>query len=146
MFVAIAKVSGDIMMCRWGRCKGSNDRKKKASLDYLPWFLAVFFIRFWVYGQYKLRTVRPVMFASLRSNVISALRSKDFWLGRGNGFGCRGKCRDRATIVPHRKYKWCSRDRNLRDRDLAQISRRDRDFVIKAETETETRDLTFLWW
>ena len=38
-----------------------------------------------------------------------------------------------------------------RDRDLAQISRRDRDFVIKAETETETwkfetetRDLTFL--
>jgi len=44
-----------------------------------------------------------------------------------------------------------SRDRNLRDR--AQISRRDRDFVIKAETEiktktwkfeTETRDLTFL--
>jgi len=41
------------------------------------------------------------------------------------------------------------RDRNLRD--LAQISRRDRDFVISAETETwkfetetETRDLTFL--
>ena len=54
-------------------------------------------------------------------------------------------------------FQWCSRDRNLRDRDrdLAQISRRDRDFVIKAETktetetwkfETETRDLTFLWW
>jgi len=47
--------------------------------------------------------------------------------------------------------QWCSRDRNLRDRDLAQISRRDRDFVIKAQTETwkfetETRDLTFLWW
>ena len=55
--------------------------------------------------------------------------------------------------------QWCSRDRNLRDRerDLAQISWRDqdRDFVIKAETETETwkfetetetRDLTFLWW
>jgi len=49
--------------------------------------------------------------------------------------------------------QWCSRDCNLRDRDLAQISRRDRDrdFVIKAETETskfetETRDLTFLWW
>jgi len=40
--------------------------------------------------------------------------------------------------------QWCSRDRNLRDRDLAQISRRDRDFVKKAETET--RDLTFLWW
>jgi len=36
-----------------------------------------------------------------------------------------------------------------RDRDLAQISRRDRDFAIKAETETwkfetETRDLLFL--
>jgi len=41
--------------------------------------------------------------------------------------------------------------RYLRDRDLAQISRRDRDFVTKAETEnetwkfeTETRDLTVL--
>jgi len=37
-------------------------------------------------------------------------------------------------------YQWCSRDHNLRDqdRDLAQISRRDRDrdFVLKAETET----------
>jgi len=49
------------------------------------------------------------------------------------------------------RAQWCSRDRNLRDRDLAQISRRDRDFVKKAETETwkfeiETRDLTFLWW
>jgi len=49
--------------------------------------------------------------------------------------------------------QWFSRDRNLRDRDLAQISRRDRDrdFVTKAETETwkfetEARDLTFLWW
>ena len=54
-------------------------------------------------------------------------------------------------------YQWCSWDRNLRDwdRDMAQISRRDRDrdFVIKAETETEiwkfeaeteTRDLKFL--
>ena len=47
--------------------------------------------------------------------------------------------------------QWCSRDSNLRDRDLAQISRRDRDrdFVMKAKTETwkfetETRDLTFL--
>jgi len=34
------------------------------------------------------------------------------------------------------KRQWCSRDYNLRDRDLTQISRRDRDFVIKAETET----------
>ena len=57
-------------------------------------------------------------------------------------------------------WQWCSRDRNLRDRDrdLAQIWRRDRhrNFVINAETETwkfqtetwkfetETRDLTFL--
>jgi len=54
-----------------------------------------------------------------------------------DGFGCY--------------HQWRSRDRNLRDRDLAQISRRDRDFVIKAETETETwkfetetRDQTFL--
>jgi len=52
-------------------------------------------------------------------------------------------------------YQWCSRDRNLRDRDLAQSLRQDRDIVIKAETKTEawkfetkteTRDLTFLWW
>jgi len=45
--------------------------------------------------------------------------------------------------------QWCIRDPNLRDRDLAQISRRDRDLAIKAETwkfETETRDLTYLWW
>jgi len=27
-------------------------------------------------------------------------------------------------------YQWCSRDPNLRDWDLAQISRRDRNFVI----------------
>jgi len=32
--------------------------------------------------------------------------------------------------------QWCSRDRNLRDQDLAQILSRDRDFVIQAETET----------
>ena len=45
----------------------------------------------------------------------------------------------KATL-PDSMVQWCSRDRNLRDRDLAQISRRDqdRDFVIKAETETET--------
>jgi len=47
-----------------------------------------------VYGQYKLRTIRPVMFASLRSNFIWVLCSRDFWLGRGNGFGCKGKRRD----------------------------------------------------
>jgi len=41
--------------------------------------------------------------------------------------------------------QWCSRDRNLRDRDrdLVKISRRDRDFIKNSETETETRDLKF---
>ena len=34
-------------------------------------------------------------------------------------------------LVQRCETQWCSRDRNLRDRDLAQISRRDRDFVIK---------------
>jgi len=34
-------------------------------------FMQGFLIKFWVYGQHKLRTIRPVMFASLRSNVIS---------------------------------------------------------------------------
>jgi len=48
-------------------------------------------------------------------------------IGDGSGLPCK-----------YSTYQWCSRDRNLRDRDLAQISRRDRDFVIKAETETET--------
>jgi len=34
--------------------------------------------------------------------------------------------------------QWCSRDRNLRDRDrdLVQISRGDRDFIKNSETET----------
>ena len=43
--------------------------------------------------------------------------------------------------------QWCSRDRNLLDRDLVKISRRDRDFIKNSETETrylkfetETRD------
>ena len=31
-------------------------------------------------------------------------------------------------------YQWCSRDRNLRDRDLVKISRRDRDFIKNSET------------
>ena len=32
--------------------------------------------------------------------------------------------------------QWCSRDRNLRDRDVVKISRRDRDFIKNSETET----------
>jgi len=66
---------------------------------------------------------------------------------------CHSWTESSLYYVSELKRQWCSRDRNLRDRDLAQISRRDRDrdFVIKAETETrkfetETRDLTFLWW
>jgi len=64
-------------------------------------------------------------------------------------------CSGKMLVDIHPEIQWCSQDRNLRDRDrdLAQISRRDRDrdFVKKNETETwkletETRDLTFLWW
>jgi len=45
--------------------------------------------------------------------------------------------------------QWCSRDRNPETETWLKF--RDRDFVIKAKTETwkfetETRDLTFLWW
>jgi len=40
-----------------------------------------FCIKFLVEGQYKPRTTGSVTFASLRSNVISLLCSKDFWLG-----------------------------------------------------------------
>jgi len=52
-----------------------------------------------------------------------------------------------CSVYMGRSHSRVARDRNLRD--LAQISRRDRDFVINAETETwkfetETRDLTFL--
>jgi len=45
-------------------------------------------------------------------------------------------------------YQWCSQDRNLQDRDLVKISRRDRDFIKNSETKnrdlkfkTETRDI-----
>jgi len=40
------------------------------------------------------------------------------------------------------KDQWCSRDRNLRDRDMVKISRRDRDFI----KNSETRDLKFETW
>jgi len=41
------------------------------------------FIRFRAKGKYKPRTLGPVIFASLRSNVISVLSSKDVWLEWG---------------------------------------------------------------
>jgi len=50
-------------------------------------------IRLWVNGIYKLQTIRPAIFASLPSNVISVLCSQGFLLRRGNGFGCSGKRR-----------------------------------------------------
>jgi len=56
-------------------------------------------------GQNKLRTMRPVMFASLGLNVTSVVCSKDFWWGRGNGFGCIGKCRDWGTITKQHMQK-----------------------------------------
>ena len=37
--------------------------------------------------------------------------------------------------------QWCSQDRNIRDRDVVKISKRDRDFI--KNSETETRDLKF---
>jgi len=39
-----------------------------------------FFIRFVEEGQYKPQTTGALMFASLRSDVISFPCSKDFWL------------------------------------------------------------------
>jgi len=51
MFVAIAKVSGDVMMCRWGRCKGSNDRRKKLALTIYRDFLQVFLSDFECMGK-----------------------------------------------------------------------------------------------
>ena len=42
-------------------------------------FMQFFLSDFWVYGQYKLRAIRPVTFASLRSNVISILCSKQWF-------------------------------------------------------------------
>jgi len=42
-------------------------------------------------GNIKRRTTGPVMFFSLRSNVISVFCLKDICLGWGNGFECEGK-------------------------------------------------------
>jgi len=41
--------------------------------------------------------------------------------------------------------QWCSRDRNLRDRDrdLVKILRRDRDSTKSSETESENRHMKF---
>ena len=44
-------------------------------------------------------------------------------------------------FVPNKITQWCIRDRNLWDRDLVKISRRDRDFI--KNSETKTRDLKF---
>jgi len=55
--------------------------------------------------------------------------------------------------IQQTSYQWCSRDRNFRDETetCLKLRNRDPDFTIKAETETwkfetDTRDLTFLWW
>jgi len=40
----------------------------------------------------------------------------------------------------YNKEQWCSRDCQLRDRDLVKISRRDRDRDFIKNSETETRD------
>jgi len=84
MFVANGQASYDVMMCRWGVTEKTTIWQKGWSW---PWLFTVtsckaFLIRFWKEGQYKARTTRTLMFASLRSNVISFLCSKDFWLGR----------------------------------------------------------------
>jgi len=53
------------------------------------------------------------------------------WLSAGSLFTF-----DRSPYMTCCIQQWCSRDRNLRDRDLVKISRRDRDFIKNSETET----------
>jgi len=53
-----------------------------------------------VEGQYKPRTTGSVTFASLRSNVISLLCSKDFSLGWGNWLWLERKAEGLDKIAP----------------------------------------------
>jgi len=78
------------MICRWGVSK--EPTIGETGLSY-PWLFAViscraFFIRCSEEGQYKLRSTSTgsILFANPRSNVISFLCSKDFWLGWGKRF------------------------------------------------------------
>jgi len=68
------------------------------------------------------------------------LHMKEYWKMVNNLMKELGKKQNIFFNLIETNYQWCSRDPNLRDWDLAQISRRDRNFVIKAET----RDLTFV--
>jgi len=43
--------------------------------------------------------------------------------------------KSRMVLKWNHWLQWCSRDRNLRDRDLVKISRRDRAFTKNSETE-----------
>jgi len=70
------------MLCALGALLTNQRYKKKdwASIDYLPWFHANFFIRFWEEEQYQPWTTGALMLAILPSNVTSFYCSKDFWL------------------------------------------------------------------
>ena len=74
-----------MLWCAVGALLKNQPQEKKdwASLDYLPWFHAKPFLSdFERRGNtYQRRTTGALMFASLPSNVISFLCSKDFWLG-----------------------------------------------------------------
>ena len=84
LFVANAQVPGYVMMCSWGVAKEPTIGEQ--GLSYL-WLFAMiswraFFIRF-SEGKHKSRNTNSVMFCNLRSNVISFLYSKAFWLDGG---------------------------------------------------------------
>ena len=108
------KVSGDVMMCCWGVAKELTIGGKGLSQ---PWSFALIssralFIRYSKEGQYKPRNTSTgsAMFVKLRSNVISFRYSKDFWLGLGNGFVWRARCKDWGAIAPQvnvPKKNWC---------------------------------------
>jgi len=58
-----------------------------------------------VEGKKKTGTTGPVMFVSLRPNVIFVLFSRRFDWDEGNGFGCRGGWRHWAKLPPSKYVK-----------------------------------------
>jgi len=74
--------------------------RKTTKLDYLPWFHAKCFIRFWEEGQYKPKTTgNPNVLVSGRMSSLSFLQRTFDWDG-WNGFVRRGRCRDWGTNGP----------------------------------------------
>ena len=92
----------EMLWCAIGALLRNQRYEKKdwASLDYLPWFQAKIFIRFWEEGQYKPKRAGALMFFVCgRMSSLSSVQSTFDW-NYWNGFVWRGRCRDLGTIGP----------------------------------------------